>query len=173
MIMGNLSLFDIGVEFYALNELVNEIDFDEETGEIIDNTDLIEQLFMDVAGELSYKLDNTMYIIKETEGKADLIGKEIKRLQAKKKAMENKATRLRELMLNAIKVAGQEKIKTVAHSFSIRKSKAVNIINEDVISREFMRIKREVDKSKIKKVLADGGSVEGATLVENESLGVR
>jgi chaperonin cofactor prefoldin len=171
--MKRISLFDIGTEFYALNELVNEIDFDNETGEVIDNDSLLIEMFESVKGELAYKLDNSKRILQEMDGDVEILDQEIKRLTKKKKALQNRSARLKDLMMIAIKASGEDKIKTLLYSFSVRKTKSVNITNEEEIERKYMRIKHEVDKKKITEALKAGESVNGAEFIEKESLNVK
>ena len=86
----SVSLYGLSQEFRAFEEVSNEIEFDDETGEIIDNTDTLKQLFEELECNYIDKLDSCQYIRKELEGKADLLAAEIKRLQARKKALERK-----------------------------------------------------------------------------------
>jgi hypothetical protein len=167
------SLFDIGQDFYALHDLASEVYCDPETGEIINQDEELESLFLDIKKDLEYKLDNAEYIRKELIANADAIKAERYRLYTKEKALRNKADRLKDIMLSALRVSGQSKLKTLSHSFSISKRKSVNIIDEELIGRAYMRIKHEVDKKKIGDALKAGETVEGAEFVEKESLGVR
>ena len=50
-----------------------------------------------------------------------------------------------------------------------RKSQAVEIIDEEVIPKEYLRVKTEVDKSKALKDLKEGIYIEGLSL--NEKIG--
>lgn len=170
--MTNLSLFDISMEFYALNDLMQD-EFDEETGELINKDEQIQELFNGLKLTFEEKLDNSQRYCLLLDSEADILDKEIKRLQAKKKAVTNKKDRLKTMMLNAIKTSGETKFKTPLYSFSIRKSESVNVIDEDLIARNFLKISYSADKTKIKKAIKEGATVEGCQLVENESLSIR
>ena len=50
-----------------------------------------------------------------------------------------------------------------------RKSQAVEIIDEEVIPKEYLRVKTEIDKSKALKDLKEGIYIEGLELKENSS----
>jgi len=76
-------------------------------------------------------------------------------------------------MKNAIVSSGETKIKTDLFSFFIRDSEALSIADEDNIPRQFLRIKKEVDKVAIKKAIKDGEEIEGCYIVKNRSLGVK
>ena len=46
-----MKTFDILKEFDAFYEIASEIEFDEETGEVIDRTDTLEELFESITGD--------------------------------------------------------------------------------------------------------------------------
>ena len=168
------SLFDLSLEFFALKDLIdNDLEVNEETGEIVDNTEILNKLFNDLALSFEEKLDNSQRYILTLKGEADILAKEIKRLQAKKTALENKADRLSEMMKNAILSSGDNKFKTSLYSFSIRKTESVEIRDLDVIPRAYLRLKKEADKVAIKKALKDGTVIDGVYLSEKLSLGAK
>lgn len=168
----NLSLFDIGTEFYALADLMED-EFDEETGELIDKSEAIRQLFTNLKMKFEDKLDNCQKFILTLKGEQEALDKEIKRLQAKKTASKNKEDRLKNMMLGALEVSGMDKVKTSLYNFSVGKSEAVQVVNDDEIPRSFLKISYSADKVKIKKAIKDGATVDGCKLVENKSLRVR
>lgn len=150
------SLFDLSLEFFALKDLIdNDLEVNEETGEIVDNTEVLNKLFNDLTLSFEDKLDNSQRYCLTLEGEADILAKEIKRLQAKKQALENRADRLSKMMMNAILSSGQTKFKTQLYSFSIKTSESVEVRDLDEIPREFLRIKKEADKIQLKKALKD------------------
>ena len=170
----SLSLFGISSEFYALKDLIdNDLEVNEETGEITDNSELLQKLFNELSLNFEDKLDNCQRYCLTLDGEADILSKEIKRLQDKKKAIDNKQDRLRKMLLNAILVSGVEKIKTSLYSFSIRNSKALEVDSIDDIPRSFLRVKYEADKKAIKEAIEGGSVIDGCRIVENKSLGVR
>lgn len=168
----NLSLFDISTEFRVLDDMMQD-EFDFETGELIDNSEALASLYNDIKLTLEEKLDNTQRYLLTLQSEEDTLATEIKRLSDKKKAISNKQDKLKQLVLSALHASGHDKIKTPLYSFFIRKTESVNIINEEAIPRLFMVVKYSPDKTKIKKFIKDGNSVEGASINENESLGVR
>lgn len=168
------SLFDLSLEFYALKDLMeNDFEIDEETGEFIDNTETINNLFNGLKMTFEDKLDNSQRYILTLNGEADILAKEIKRLQAKKTALENKADRLSEMMKNAILSSGENKFKTSLYSFNIKKTESVEVRDLDVVPRAYLRLKKEADKVAIKKALKNGDVIEGVYLSEKLSLGVK
>lgn len=152
----SLSLFDISSEFFALKDLIdNDLEVDEETGEITDNSKILKELFDNLKMTLEDKLDNAQRYCLTLDGEADILDKEIKRLNAKKQALNNKKDRLKKIMLSTIENTGQSKFKTSLYSFNIKNSEALEVDSIDNIPREFLRIKKEADKTAIKKALKD------------------
>ena len=167
------SLFEIGAEFQSLYEIANGIEYDED-GNIIDNSSLLVELFNGIESDLATKCDNTNYIIKEIDSDAEMLEKEIKRLQGKKKALENKKDRLKELIKNTISISGQAKVKG-KFSFSITDYESFNY--DDVstfgLSDELIKVKTEIDKTKIKEFVKAGGSVDGLKIETKQKLNIR
>ena len=170
-----ISLFDIGQEFQSLYDMANDLEFDEETGEIVDNSDTLKVLFDEIQGELVDKLDNTNYIRKELEAKSSMLADEIKRLQGKKKALDNRANRLKQLMQDTIIVSGETKLKNrFSYSLSNRKSLSIkDNLTPEFFNPEYVRVKKEFDKTKITKAVKDGVKIDGAKLVDKVVLSIR
>ena len=159
------SLFNISQDFRGLYDLANDIEADEQ--------ETLAELFESVEAELSDKLDNSSYVIKQLEADALTLKAEAKRLTDKARTLENRSKYLKVLMLGAIKSSGVEKLKSNLFSYSIKRSEALNVISEDNIGREFFRIKKEIDKTSLKAFIKSGGVVDGVNIIENESLVTR
>lgn len=159
------SLFNISQEFKAIFDLANDVETEEQ--------ETLAELFESIEAELSEKLDNTSYIIKQLDADAATIKAEAKRLTDKARTLENIGKYLKVLMLGAIKASGVEKLKSNLFSYSIKRSEALNVLSEDNISREFFRVKKEVDKTKLKAFIKSGGVVDGVSIIENQSLVTR
>lgn len=172
-----MRLFEIATEFRELRDLVeNDLEFDGETGEVIDNQDVLAALFGELKLSLSDKLDNAAYVIDELTNGAAGLKAEAKRLNERAKHFENNAEKLKSLMAFALTESGEPKLKTDKHTFSFRKSEQVEIdpiITPDDLDRRYVRIKREFDKTKIKKALKDGEEIEGAALVEKQNFQIK
>lgn len=169
------SLFNIGQEFKALYNLADEIEVDE-NGEIIDNSDLLLELFNELSNDkLESKLENVMYIIKELEVSQKALKDEAKRLTDKAKVFENRANRLKEMIKDVMIVSGQSKIKTDKFNFSIKTIEDYNYddVNMFALDSEFIRRKEEIDKTKLKAFIKAGGVIDGVRISEKVSLSVR
>jgi hypothetical protein len=156
------SLFTISQDFKSLYEMDNDAENED--------MEALAELFSEVETSLSDKLDNTIYVIKELDSDAEALKAEAKRLTDKARALENKGKYLKELMLGAVKASGVEKLKSDKFSYYIKRTEVLNVVSEDNIGREFFRIKKEIDKTVLKKAIKDGLIVDGVSIVENESL---
>ena len=78
-------------------------------------------------------------------------------------------------MKGAILASGQSKIKTDKFSFSttVRKSLNYDDVSMFGLDSSLVRVKEELDKTKIKEYIKHGGIVEGIKEVENTSLSIR
>lgn len=164
----SLKVFDIIKEYRALEDLLSEIN--PETGEYINNEDVIKEYIENLNDTRDNKLDNIERLKREFEAGANALDSEIKRLQSFKKQKEKSIENLTNLQM--ILTQG-EKIETSFYKFSTRKSKSVNIIDESLIPDDFFKIKKEVSKSEISKAINSGIDVKGAEIVEKISLTVK
>ena len=169
-----MRLFDFAIEFKVLYELCEDIEVDE-NGEIIDNSETISSLFNDLEMDLSDKLENTAYLIKELETSEKALKDEVKRLNEKAKVLENRQARIKELIKTTLESSGQTKIKTDKFSFSISNRKSFNYdgVNMFALDSQFVRVKEELDKNKMKEFIKAGGIIDGVFEVETSSLSIR
>lgn len=170
-----MRLYDFASEFKAIYSLCEDVEVNQETGEIIDNSDLITELFNNLEMELSDKLENSAYLIKELENAEIGLKNEAKRLNEKAKTLENKQNRIRELIKVTLESSGQSKIKTDKFNFSLSTRKSLNYdnVNMFALDKDFVRIKEEIDKTKIASYIKAGGTVEGVFEVEKTSLMIK
>lgn len=170
-----MRLFDFATQFKGLYELCEEIEVNKETGEIIDNSELLSQLFNELEMDLSEKLENTAYLIKELEISEKALKDEAERLNKKAKVLQNRQTRIKELIKITFESSGQTKIKTDKFSFSISNKKSFNYdnVNMFALDSQFVRVKEELDKNKMKEFIKAGGTIDGVFEVETSSLNIR
>lgn len=143
---------------------------DADTGEISD-FDALEALNM----ERETKIENVALAVKNLTAEAAAIGEEVKRLQERKKAAENKAARFKEFMQYAL--AG-EKFKTPRVSVSYRNTKAVEVDNETFVKWAMDSLRDDLltfadpepNKRELKTFLEEGNACEGAELVNRVSV---
>lgn len=159
-----MTLYNLSQEFEALYSLANESEGEE----------LIE-LYDELQCSLNEKLDSSAKVIKQLQADAEAIKAEEVRLSARRKAIENNAERLKDMMLTALKSSGETKTKTTLFSFSVRSSASVLITDESLLTSGYLRTTTTTspDKKAIKETLDKGIDVEGAEIVYNESLQIK
>ena len=167
-----ISVFDIGKEYQYLDDFMNEINA--ETGEFVNSEDDLKSLLEEIEGKKTQKLDNIEYLKREKKGQLSTISEEIKRLQNKKKTLDNGVIKLNELQSILL---GGEKLKTDKFSFSYRTTVSLKVPDEvDKVDSEWVKATYSWDKKKIKEDIQTSGidySDEGFELIEKTSLSVR
>ena len=91
----------------------------------------------------------------------------------KEKNAKAKAEKYKEAIERALKMSNKQKVDAGLFTVSLRKSKQVDILDETKIPLEFMKLEYKPIKTELAKHLKSGEVIEGATLIEKESLQVR
>jgi phage host-nuclease inhibitor protein Gam len=159
-----MNLFELSQNYLTLREMMLDESIDQEA--IQDTIEAIE-------GGIEEKADNYAYIIKELDAQADMLKKEADRLSQKVTYIKNNKDRLKSNLLCAMVGTGKTKFKTDKHSFSIRKNKAVEILDENLIPEKYLAVDIKVLKTDIRNAIESGVKVKGAVIVERESLSIR
>ena len=161
-----MNLFEISNEYLAILQLAEDPDVDPEV--LADTMEGIEADFED-------KADAYAYIIATLKGDAGTIDAELKRLKARKDAIENNADRLKKSLEEAMRVTGKTKFKTAMHSFGIQKNPQSVYIFEGAEIPDTYLIPQEpkVDKRAILADLKAGKKFDFAELQQTEGLRIR
>ena len=148
---------------------------DQETGEIFDPEQL-DALQM----ERAQKLEGVALWIKDLKAEAEAVKAEVDKLNARKKAIDNKVESLKTWLLYAL---GGEKLKTARCNVYQTHSQKVVIDDEKAMidmlmsspfGEKFLRMKEpEIDKNALKDSLKQGYEYEFAHLEETESIVIR
>ena len=166
--MTALTLYDLKGQWKELADKLADMDLDAQTV-----ADTIEA--SDVQCALEEKAQGYEMVARSFEAPIPAIDAEIKRLQAMKKASQNRADVLRKRLHDAMMELQIEKIK--APLFEIRRQKnpvAVEVYNIDLIPFEYWRTPEpEIDKAGLKAALQAGKEIEGARLTQSEGLRVK
>lgn len=162
-----MSLYSLSQDLQnALDNLV----YDEETGEILSGWEAVEALDM----ALDEKLENCALAYKNCLAAMAAFAGEIKAFQKRKKSAENTAERLKNSIKNAMEKAGKNNLETARAALSFRKSESVNLTDVKAIPVKYMKFKDpEPDKTAIRKAIKDGQSVPGAILIKNRNLQIK
>ncbi len=98
-------------------------------------------------------------------GTADYIGE----LQERKSRLERREAALRSLIFKVMNTAELKKVELPEATLSVRNGqRKVVIVNEHEIPDEYMRVKKEPNKTAIKAVMEAGAHVAGAALSNSE-----
>lgn len=143
---------------------------DTETGEINEEKEAeIKALQEQIANEGMEKLckvrANKMAYI-------EAMREEEKRIAEKRRVAEKALDRFEGYMQSVLHASGKEKIQVGTFTVGTRKSTAV-VVDDNFSNPEYIKVEYAPDKVKIKNDLKNGVAIEGAHLVERESLSVR
>ncbi len=168
-----MKLYEITSEMRTLDELFLSC-IDEETGEVKDDgvIDILEQ---ELKLQLQTKGAGIIKSFKNSEAMLNGVDEEIKRLQALKKSISNQINSRKEYIVRNMEMMGITKIETELGNLSLRKSKSVNIYDESLIDKKFIETetKEKISKTEIKKAIEAGENVQGANIVEKNSLNIK
>ena len=161
------TLYELGQEWERVYEMLLDPEIPEEA--VFDTIESIE-------GVMDIKADSYAKIIKNMDGDVETIDTEIKRLQARKKAIENGQKRMKDALENMMRSTGRLKFKTALFSFGIQKNggKLPLVFTKDQpVPAEWLK-PGDPDTEKIRKHLEAGNHLDFATIGERgESLRIR
>lgn len=144
--------------------------------ELLEADEIDEQVVADTMEGMGVeeKLENYCKIIRQFEADAVAYKNEQDRLADKKKKCENAIERLKGAMMLYLKTVNKTEQDCGLFKVKIGSSKAANIIDENLIPKEY-RIPQadKIDKASIRKALIGGETVAGAELLINENVQVR
>lgn len=154
-----------------LYELTKEIENFElpvnEDGEILDDELSAELDSLMLARDT--KIENIALWIKNLKAEAEAVKAEKDKLAKREKSLGNLADRLKGYLSDNLQ---GEKFQTPRVVLSWRKSTAVEV-DDDFSDERFIKYEPKISKSDIKDALKSGEIIEGARLVENNSLQIK
>lgn len=137
------------------------------------NVEGFELALSQIYGEIGEKLEGYAMVLKNIESDIAGIKAEEKRLADRRKSMESNLARIKENMADALLTVEGNRVKTEKFTFSFRKSTSVQIENDAAIPPQFIKVEKTISRSELAKALKAGEQIEGAQLVENQSLQIR
>ncbi len=161
------TLYDISAD--TLNVIEGGIVFDEETGEVLFDSENVDALVM----SLAEKLEAVQVVSSEKRARAAYLDGEAKRMSAMAKALKKSAESLDAYAVKCVEPLG--KVETDHYVIGTRKSEAVQVLDETAVPTRFMRAKTtySVDKAAVKRAIKEGEAVPGCALVKNVNLSVK
>ena len=145
-------------------------------GEMLENGETPSQAMIDellgLQEDLTNKLVNYGKFIKNTQSDIDGLDGEIKRLTAKKRALQSRADILKANMQMAMESHGIDKIANPIMPIRLQNSPAsVHICtNPESLPGEFVKVKYDADKTALVKALKDGMVIDGVELVQSKHI---
>lgn len=161
------TLYELTGEYARLCEAPYAIDDD--TGEVHERDSLeFRGLLEGLAGDVQAKVDGCCKALRNIE--ADIAGfkAEEKRLAAKRKALENQHTHLREYVRDSMQAGGVKKLKTELFSVSLGKpTQMVEVLGSGtLIPKKYRKVTETFDKAAMRKALLAGEEIENVRLVD-------
>ena len=145
--------------------------------ELFESGDIPEEAVTDTLEAMGVdgKVEDYCNVIHQLDADTDMYDKEIKRLQAKKKAAVNGIDRMKGALSAYMQACQTKKLAAGTFTLSFRKSEAVVVTNQEALPEKFIKteIKKTPDKTAIKNALKAGVVVEGAELQENQNLQIK
>ena len=163
------TLYELTDTMKHLLDLAQSGEVDQET---IDDT--IES--MDLTTDIERKIEGYAIVMDELKASNERIHNEEKRLADRRRVQQNNYNRMRETLLDRMKLLKLDKVKTDKYTVSIRQNPVkVVVSDESNIPKDFFIEQRpKVDRKKLKEHLENTGEeLEGVELRQEESLQIR
>jgi len=126
---------------------------------------------------LEVKAQNVAYAIRNMEATAEAIKAAEAQMAERRKAIENRAKRVKEYLQSCMEIAGMTKIECPHFALSIKSNPAsVEVLDEKQIPQDYMRevpASFVIDKTLIKRAIADGFEVPGAKMTQGKRLEIK
>ena len=159
------NLFELNQAEYEILERLENEEFTFE--DIKDTLDAIQD-------EKHRKYDFMQKMVLSLKGDVNTLKEREDALNKRRKGYEAKIKSLQNYMYESIKQSGESKFKTSEFTFYFIKRKSIDDHNPALIPDKYWKPQPpKLDKTLLKEDIDNGVEVEGAVLVENESLGVR
>ena len=158
------TLYELTGQYLELMEIADEAD-----------PEVLKDTLEAITGEIEIKAENYAKVIKNLEGRAEILKKEIARLQDRKKGVESNIESIKKNLQNAMIAIDKKKIKTDLFSFSIAKNPpTVQVADETKVPEQFWKPQAPVlNKEELKAYLKTNGPTEYAYLEQGESLRIK
>lgn len=162
-----MNLYDIdrNIEI-AIERLFDSIN--EETGEVCSGS--VAELEA-LKESRAAKLDNIGAYMKNLKNEIIALETEADMLKARAAVKKNKLQRLNDYVTTSLQNSGDREFETTRAKFSFRKSISVNVDDEKLPKKYFVKkVEYAPDKTAIKEALKNGEKIRGAELIEKQNL---
>ena len=167
------SLFSINEDILTTFDLIEQFCQENNTDEIPEH--LAEQLSISES-EMSEKIENYWFVLKELNGQVDTIKEHVKQMNAKRKAIENRIESLKSYVGHSVQMFGQENksgnkfFKSDLFKVTASRSNRLVITDSESVPDEFKRqvYSEKIDNAGIKKAIQNGQNVDGAMIDDSK-----
>ena len=156
--------------------LANMVDFDSETGEIKDNSELLASMLEEIEGLAGEKLDQLENVKRNIHASTDAISAEIARLQKRKKSLDANFESVKKLQVILLNSSSHENVKTDLNTFSFRTSRSVEVnpfVTAESLPDRFRTVKYSFNKTEMKKAIEAGEFIDGVAVETHKNLQVK
>ena len=164
-----MKLYELTDAYAELAALLDECESEEEAAQLWAQMD-------EIGASIAEKADNYARFLRNKQAEAYSLGKEIERLQKRKRSVENQIEQLREHMKFAMGVAGATEIRTALGKWTVRKNAPrVEVLDESEVAPEFFEPQPpKLMKSRLQQHWKDTGEIpDGCDVVQSESVQFR
>ena len=136
--------------------------------EDVDITDTLEA----IEGEFKEKVNSIVHVLTNQDGDVGAIDAEIKRLQARKRAITNRQDSLKDYLRTNMEATNTKKISCQLFTIACVKGRDIAVIDDsDSIPDDYVSVKTTItpDKNAISRALKDGIDIPGARLEQAKS----
>lgn len=160
-----MQLYELEEQYIKIVSLIQDGD-----DELLNDT--LESI--DFKNEFETKLKNYSFVVLNVKNDIEIIKAEEKRLNDRRKKLENKIAKLEGRMLDAMELVDANKIVTPEVTIALRKNKRVSVIDADKLDNKYLVAQApKISKTEIRNDLKNGVAVEGAELTEYTSLNIK
>ena len=143
-----------------------------------DGQDLTPDTIEMVLGEFKDKGKDLAAGVLNLEAQAEMLGKHIRNMQAKQKVVLNKANGIKNYLSAQMQRTGILEIRASDGTFTAKFQKnppRIDVYDESLLPENMLRIKTTVepDKTAIKEAIQSGQEIQGARIVQSESLRIK
>ena len=159
-----MTLYEMTEQTKALYDLLQAEDVEEKEQIIADTLESF---------DADKKVEAYCQIIGQYKAEIEMFSAEIKRLTARKQTATNAVERMKAALLSFLEATGEEKVKAGSFTVATRTSKSVNITDFDKVPEEFIRVKKEADKTAIGELLKQGETLDYAEFVYSKGVNIK
>lgn len=167
-----LTLYQVASEYRQAADTLAELDLDDQT---------VADTLESISGDLTTKANNVAFVIRNLESNAEQIKVAIEAMQARAQALEKRAERVREYLLQNMLMAGVQKIECPYFRLAVRENPPKVVVDDEAqIPALYMTDPApppppspKPDKKLIAAALKDGHDVPGCRLERGKRLEIK